>query len=97
MLAQIRKVYKFLGYEFPEFLEQDPDTGRFKFNLHSWRKRCATEYARKNNEALAHGYIRHTKYLAMYIVKTKDEKIAYFRLAEDDLAIDNIKKTKIAI
>jgi len=98
ILIQIRTVYNSLGaHEFPEFLELDPETGRHKFNLHSWRKRCATEYAKKNGEAMAHGYIRHTKYLPQYTLKTKDEKIQAFRRAEDDLAIDQVKKTKAAM
>lgn len=98
MLAQIRVVYNSLGqHEFPEFLEKKPDNGRHKFNLHSWRKRCSTEYARKNGVELAHGYIRHTKYLGMYILKTKDEKIGFFRAAEDDLAVNQINKTKKAM
>ena len=73
------------------------DSGRHKFNLHSWRKRCATEYARKNGEALAHGYIRHRKYLVMYIVKSKEERISYFKKAIMDLAIDEIEKSQYVI
>jgi hypothetical protein len=88
-LARIRKAYDSL-----EMIEKYPNTGRHKFNLHSWRKRCATEYARKNGEALAHGYIRHRKHLAMYIVKTKEERISYFQNAIIDLAIDQIDKEK---
>lgn len=88
-LQRIRKTYNALGmtaiYE---------DSGRHKFNMHSWRKRCATEYARKNGEALAHGYIRHRKHLAMYIVKTKEERISYFQNAVIDLAIDEIEKAR---
>jgi len=88
-LARIRKTYDLLG-----MTERFEDTGRHKFNLHSWRKRCATEYARSNGESLAHGYIRHRKYLEMYIVKSKEERISYFQKAVIDLAIDEIEKAK---
>lgn len=88
-LARIRKTYAAL-----KMTEKYPNTGRHKYNLHSWRKRCATEYARKNGEALAHGYIRHRKHLAMYIIKTKEERISYFQRAVIDLAIDEIEKSK---
>jgi integrase len=91
-LARIRKTYGLLG-----MIERYEDTDRHKFNLHSWRKRCATEYARKNGEALAHGYIRHRKYLGMYIVKSKEEKASYFQRAVIDLAIDEIEKAKHTI
>jgi len=91
-LSRIRKTYDKL-----EMNERYSNTGRHKYNLHSWRKRCATEYARKNGEALAHGYIRHRKYLAMYIVKTKEERASYFKKAIIDLAIDEVEKTKYMI
>ena len=88
-LKKIKHVYESLGmdgiYE---------DTGRKKFNLHSWRKRCATEYARANNESMADGYLRHSKYLAQYHLKSKEERIEAFRRAEIDLAIDEIDKEK---
>lgn len=88
-LARIRRTYDALG-----MTEKYSDTGRHKYNLHSWRKRCATEYARKNGESLAHGYIRHRKHLAMYIVKTKEERTSYFKRAMIDLAIDEIEKSR---
>jgi integrase len=91
-LAKIRKTYNRIGMD-----ECYEASGRHKFNLHSWRKRCATEYARKNGEALAHGYIRHRKHLAMYIVKSKEERIEYFKKAMIDLALDEIEKTKYMI
>ena len=91
-LRKIRKTYNLLG-----MTQRYDDSGRHKFNLHSWRKRCATEYARKNGESLAHGYIRHRKHLAMYIVKTKEERVSYFQKAIIDLAIDEIEKTKHAL
>lgn len=71
------------------------DTGRRKYNLHSWRKRCGTEYGRNNSESMADGYLRHTKYLAQYHLKTKEERIEAFRRAEIDLAIDDSQKMKI--
>lgn len=86
-LAKIRKAYNQIGMN-----QRYEESGRHKFNLHSWRKRCATEYARKNGEALAHGYIRHRKHLAMYIVKSKEERISCFEKAMMDLAIDEIEK-----
>ena len=88
-LARIRKTYNKLGMN-----QCYKESGRHKYNLHSWRKRCATEYARKNGEALAHGYIRHRKYLQMYFVKSKEEKIEYFKRAIEDLAIDEIEKIR---
>ena len=91
-LAKIRKTYNRIGMS-----ERYEESGRHKFNLHSWRKRCATEYARKNGESLAHGYIRHRKHLAMYIVKSKEERISYFERAMIDLAIDEIEKTQSII
>ena len=91
-LRKIRKTYNLLG-----MTQRYDDSGRHKFNLHSWRKRCATEYARNNGEALAHGYIRHRKHLAMYIVKTKEERESYFQKAVIDLAIDPTEKQKIEI
>ena len=71
------------------------DTSRRKYNLHSWRKRCGTEYARNNNESMSDGYLRHSKYLAQYHLKTKDERIEAFRRAEIDLAIDETEKLKV--
>jgi len=91
-LAKIRKTYDRLNMN-----ERYEESGRHKFNLHSWRKRCATEYSRKNGEALSHGYIRHRKYLAMYIVKSKEERKSYFQRAIIDLAIDEIEKSQYAI
>jgi len=91
-LARIRKTYNQIGMD-----ECYETSGRHKFNLHSWRKRCATEYARKNGEALAHGYIRHRKHLAMYIVKSKEERIDYFKKAMMDLVIDPTEKQKLEI
>ena len=91
-LARIRKTYDKIGMN-----ERYEESGRHKFNLHSWRKRCATEYARKNGEALAHDYIRHRKYLGMYIVKSKEERISYFERAMVDLAIDEIEKSQCII
>jgi hypothetical protein len=91
-LARIRKTYATLG-----MTEKYSDTGRHKYNLHSWRKRCATEYARKNGEALAHGYIRHRKHLAMYIVKTKEERVSYFQKSIIDLAINDSERKQILL
>lgn len=91
-LARIRKTYAVLG-----MTEKYSDTGRHKYNLHSWRKRCATEYARKNGEALAHGYIRHRKHLAMYIVKTKEERTSYFQRAISDLSISDSERKQILL
>ena len=73
------------------------DTGRHKYNTHSWRKRCRTEYKRNNGEDLAHGYLRHTKYLAQYMHYTIQERIEAFRKAEIDLAIDGIEKATVKI
>ena len=73
------------------------DTGRRKYNLHSWRKRCSTEYARANNESMADGYLRHSKYLAQYHQKTKEERVEAFRKAEMDLAIDETEKKNAKI
>ena len=91
-LKKIKRIYRLLG-----MTQVYEDTGRSKYNLHSWRKRCGTEYARKNNESLADGYLRHTKYLAQYHLKTKEERIEAFRRAEFDLAIDESEKHKVKI
>lgn len=91
-LARIRKTYATL-----EMTEKYSDTGRHKYNLHSWRKRCATEYARKNGEALAHGYIRHRKHLAMYIVKSKEERTSYFQKAIIDLTFNDSERKQILL
>jgi len=88
-LKKIKHVYESLGMD-----DVYEDTGRRKFNLHSWRKRCATEYARANNESMADGYLRHSKYLAQYHLKSKEERVEAFRRAEIDLAIDEIDKEK---
>jgi len=89
-LKKIKHVYDDLGmnaiYE---------DSGRRKYNLHSWRKRCGTEYSRSNSESLADGYLRHQKYLAQYHLVKKEERIQAFRRAEIDLAIDEVEKIKI--
>lgn len=45
-LAKIRKAYNQIGMN-----QRYEESGRHKFNLHSWRKRCATEYARKIGRA----------------------------------------------
>ena len=87
---KIKKAYKELG-----MTSIYDDTGRSKYNLHSWRKRCATEYGRNNSESLTDGYLRHSKYLAQYHQKTKEERIEAFKRAEIDLAIDEIEKLKV--
>ena len=43
---------------------------------------------------MADGYLRHSKYLAQYHLKTKEERIEAFLKAEIDLAIDEIEKEK---
>ncbi len=89
-LKKIKHVYDSLG-----MTQVYEDTGRRKYNLHSWRKRCGTEYGRTNTESMADGYLRHSKYLAQYHLKTKDERIEAFRMAIIDLAIDEVEKTKL--
>ena len=42
-LKKIKHVYEVLGMD-----QVYEDTGRRKYNLHSWRKRCGTEYSRNN-------------------------------------------------
>jgi len=91
-LKKIRHVYDKLGMN--QIYE---DTGRKKYNLHSWRKRCGTEYGRTNTESMADGYLRHSKYLAQYHIKKKEERIEAFRRAEIDLAIDEAAKQKLKI
>jgi hypothetical protein len=91
-LKKIKIVYRKLG-----MTQTYEDSGRSKYNMHSWRKRCGTEYARNNNESLSHGYLRHSKYLAQYLIKTKEERIEAFRRAEVDLAVDEANKQKIRI
>lgn len=88
---KLKEAYDKLGMN-----KVDVDTGRRNYNLHSWRKRCGTEYARKNNESMSDGYLRHSKYLAQYHIKTKEERIEAFRRAEIDLAIDETEKLKVA-
>lgn len=73
------------------------DTQRHKYNTHSWRKRCGTEYKRNNGEDLAHGYLRHTKYLAQYMHYSQEERVQSFRKAEIDLAIDGIEKASVKL
>jgi hypothetical protein len=65
-LKKIRLVFNKLGMN-----QVYEETNRNKYNLHSWRKRCATEYGRANGESLADGYLRHSKYLAQYHLKTQ--------------------------
>jgi len=88
-LKKIKHVYEVLGMD-----DVYEDSKRRKYNLHSWRKRCSTEYARSNSESMADGYLRHSKYLAQYHLKTREERIEAFRKAEIDLAIDEIDKEK---
>jgi len=88
-LKKIKHVYDSLGMN-----QVFEDTGRRKFNNHSWRKRCGTEYARANTEELAHGYLRHAGNLKQYMIKTPEERIEAFQKAEIDLAIDEISKEK---
>jgi hypothetical protein len=87
---KIKQAYDKLGMD-----KVNDDTGRRNFNLHSWRKRCGTEYARSNNESMSDGYLRHSKYLAQYHLKTKEERIEAFKRAEIDLAIDETEKLKV--
>jgi len=89
-LKKIKNVYNKLGMN-----QVYEDTGRSKYNLHSWRKRCGTEYGRSNSESMADGYLRHSKYLAQYHLKTKEERIDAFKKAEIDLAIDGVEKIKL--
>jgi len=87
-LSQFRRATNLLG------LTEKTSTGRFKINLHSWRKRCGTEFAKANDEAAAHGYLRHKKDLGQYMLYTSDEKRDMFLKAMTCLAIDEVDKEK---
>jgi len=76
----------------PLGLTAKTSTGRFQINIHSWRKRCGTEYAKANNEAMAHGYLRHKKYLSQYIIYSEEERRNAFLKAMPFLAIDGVDK-----
>ena len=89
-LVKIKRVYDQLG-----MTQIYEDTGRRKFNMHSWRKRCSTEYARSNSESISDGYLRHSKYLAQYHLTTKQERVEAFRRAEIDLEIEETEKLKL--
>jgi len=91
--AEYKKIK--LAYDKLGMIQKYEDTGRRKYNLHSWRKRCGTEYARSNNESMSDGYLRHSKYLAQYHLNSKDERIEAFRRAEIDLEIDESQKLKV--
>lgn len=89
-LVKIKRVYDQLG-----MTQIYEDTGRRKFNMHSWRKRCSTEYARSNSESMSDGYLRHSKYLAQYHLISKEERVEAFRRAEVDLEIEETEKLKL--
>lgn len=91
--AEYKKIK--LAYDKLGMTQKYEDTGRRKYNLHSWRKRCGTEYARSNNESMSDGYLRHSKYLAQYHLNTKEERVEAFRRAEIDLEIDESQKLRV--
>ncbi len=81
----------------PFYQEKYPENNRFKINLHSWRKKCGTDYANVNGEDLSHKYLRHARYLSMYTLKTEDERIEAFQKAAPLLALDEDEKLKVKL
>jgi len=69
-----------------------PDSNRHKYNVHSWRKRCSTEYGRSAGESQADGYIRHAGNLKQYHLRSIKEREQMFRVACIDMAIDGLDK-----
>ena len=57
---------------------------RFKKNIHSFRAFACTQVAEVHGEEFAHGYIGHTKYLAMYI-RRKEKLPQMFKQCEPKL------------
>jgi hypothetical protein len=70
----------------------DKDVGRYEYNVHSWRARCATEYARTQGISDADGYIRHAGSMKQYFKKTPEERVQAFKEASIDLAIYQVDK-----
>lgn len=83
--------------EEPFFTAKYPENGRYKINLHSWRKKCGTDYAEANHEDMAHGYLRHKRYLSMYTLKKEPQRIEAFQKAAPILALDKDEQTKVAL
>jgi len=81
----------------PLYTAKYPENGRYKINLHSWRKKCGTDYAEANHEDMAHGYLRHKRYLSMYTLKKEPQRIEAFQKAAPILALDQDEKTKVAL
>ena len=80
------------AYNKQKLIAKYPDSDRHKYNVHSWRKRCCTEYGRKNGEAHADGYIRHAGNLKQYHLRSLEEREQQFRAACVDLALDGLAK-----
>jgi integrase len=91
-LEVLRIVYKKIGLN-----ERYSHNNRYKFNIHSWRAFCATQYAKNTSEEAAHGYIRHKKYLQQYIRKTDSEKIQLFERASFDLTLDESARKQVEL
>lgn len=91
-LELIRLVYDKLG-----LVERYAHNNRYKYNLHSWRAFCATQFSKNTSEELAHGYIRHKKYLAQYIRKTDEEKRELFKKASVNLTLDESERKQMEL
>lgn len=76
----------------PELCEFDEDNGRYFYNIHSWRARCSTEYARTQGIPDADGYLRHARGLTTYYKKSKEERENAFFSACPDMAIYQVDK-----
>ena len=85
--TKLRSQYHKLGLD-----DKYPDSTRYKYNVHSWRKRCSTEYGRTAGEAQADGYIRHAGNLKQYHLRSIEEREQMFRESCIDLAIDELDK-----
>jgi len=88
VLHALRVVYN----KHPELCEFDPENNRYFYNVHSWRARCSTEYARTQGIPDADGYIRHARGLTTYYTKSKEERENAFFEACSDLAIYQVDK-----
>jgi len=80
------------AYNKQKLIAKYSDSDRYRYNVHSWRKRCCTEYGRINGEAQADGYIRHAGNLKQYHMRSLEEREQQFRVACVDLALDGLAK-----
>lgn len=88
----VRKTLRVVYNSREDLCEKDPDNNRYFYNVHSWRARNGTEYARTHGIPDADGYLRHARGLTTYYKKTKEEREQQFKRACLDLAIYQVDK-----